>query len=179
MRNAISTSFANPFVSSTSSSPIEAPSTLRTPISLVRCAVVMEVNPNSPKQAITIANAAMLDFEDSMKPTWDNVLAGHANLRLAARGTLTFDKRSAEGELLAGPVDVLVPDQARDGVVAVPTRALLALAEGGQGVEIIGNDGTTRLVGVETGLFADGWVEIVSDTGDGVIVAGTSVVVPR
>ena len=86
---------------------------------------------------------------------------------------------SAEGELLAGPVDVLVPDQARDGVVAVPTRALLALAEGGQGVEIIGNDGTTRLVGVETGLFADGWVEIVSDTGDGVIVAGTSVVVPQ
>lgn len=46
------------------------------------------------------ADAAMLDFEDSMKPTWDNVLAGHANLRLAARGTLTFDKRSAEGELL-------------------------------------------------------------------------------
>lgn len=36
------------------------------------------------------ADAAMLDFEDSMKPSWDNVLRGLDNLIGAAEGTLAF-----------------------------------------------------------------------------------------
>jgi peptidoglycan hydrolase-like protein with peptidoglycan-binding domain len=47
----------------------------------------------------------------------------------------------------------------RANVLTVPVAALLALAEGGYGVQVV--DGTgTRIVTVETGLFADGKVEV-------------------
>lgn len=44
------------------------------------------------------ADAAMLDFEDSMKPSWANVLQGVENLIGAADGTLSFVKPGAGGE---------------------------------------------------------------------------------
>ena len=46
------------------------------------------------------ADAAMLDFEDSMKPSWGNVMQGVENVRAAAEGTLTFEKRDARGEVV-------------------------------------------------------------------------------
>ncbi|WP_433301704.1 peptidoglycan-binding protein [Actinoplanes sp. CA-030573] len=50
----------------------------------------------------------------------------------------------------------------RKDVLTVPVAALLALSEGGYGVQVV--DGTTtRIVAVETGLFADGKVEIRGD----------------
>jgi peptidoglycan hydrolase-like protein with peptidoglycan-binding domain len=61
----------------------------------------------------------------------------------------------------------------RPDVLAVPVPALLALAEGGYGVQVVEGD-TTRTVAVETGLFADGKVEI---TGNG-LQAGLKVAVP-
>jgi membrane fusion protein, multidrug efflux system len=60
----------------------------------------------------------------------------------------------------------------RPDVLTVPVRALVALAEGGYGVQVV-EGGTTRVVAVETGLFADGKVEI-KGTG---VRAGTTVVV--
>jgi peptidoglycan hydrolase-like protein with peptidoglycan-binding domain len=60
----------------------------------------------------------------------------------------------------------------RPDVLTVPVKALVALAEGGYGVQVVEN-GTTRVVAVETGLFADGKVEI-NGTG---VQAGTTVVV--
>jgi malate synthase len=45
----------------------------------------------------TRADAAMLDFEDSMKPSWDNVVAGIANVRGAARGDLEHLQRGPGG----------------------------------------------------------------------------------
>jgi peptidoglycan hydrolase-like protein with peptidoglycan-binding domain len=61
----------------------------------------------------------------------------------------------------------------RPNVLAVPVAALVALAEGGYGVQIV--DGTTtRFVAVGTGLFADGKVEI---TGPG-LRPGMKVAVP-
>jgi len=65
----------------------------------------------------------------------------------------------------------------RDDVLAVPVNALLALAEGGYAVEVVDSKkGAAKgtLVGVETGLFAGGLVEV---SGDG-IAEGTKVVVP-
>lgn len=47
----------------------------------------------------------------------------------------------------------------RPDVLTVPVGALLALSEGGYGVEVV-DARSTRLVPVETGLFADGRVEI-------------------
>ncbi len=38
------------------------------------------------------ANVFMADFEDSLAPTWTNVLEGQANLRDAVRGTITHEE---------------------------------------------------------------------------------------
>jgi peptidoglycan hydrolase-like protein with peptidoglycan-binding domain len=70
------------------------------------------------------------------------------------------------------PVDVLVTIVAAEDALAVPVEAVLALAEGGYAVEV--RDGaTTDLVGVDLGTFADGFVEIIGDVGE-----GAEVVVP-
>jgi len=61
----------------------------------------------------------------------------------------------------------------RPNVLTVPVTALVVLAEGGFGLQIFEN-GTIRAVAVETGLFADGKVE-VKGTG---LHAGMKVVVP-
>lgn len=76
-----------------------------------------------------------------------------------------------DGGLLEGPVIIRLIDEAAFGVTAVPVRALVALAEGGYAVEIRSN-GTDRLTGIEIGLFADGWVEVIGDLkpGDEVLV---------
>jgi peptidoglycan hydrolase-like protein with peptidoglycan-binding domain len=71
-------------------------------------------------------------------------------------------------------VDVIVRHEVAGEVLAVPARALLALAEGGWAVEVIGTDGTTGLVGVELGEVVDGMAEITGD-----VAAGDQVVVPE
>lgn len=73
------------------------------------------------------------------------------------------------------PVQVSLPVQAVHDVLAVPVTALLALAGGGYGVEVETGHGRDRLVGVTTGIFAAGRVQV---TGPG-IVAGTKVVVAQ
>jgi peptidoglycan hydrolase-like protein with peptidoglycan-binding domain len=77
----------------------------------------------------------------------------------------------APKEFIGGPVDVIVGVDERADVLSVPVTALLALAEGGYGLEVVGDDGTTELVAVDTGLFAGGRVEV---TGGG-ITEGTVV----
>jgi hypothetical protein len=53
----------------------------------------------------------------------------------------------------------------------VPVSALLALAEGGYGLEVVRDDGTTKIVRVDTGLFADGKVEVRgAGIGEGTVV---------
>jgi malate synthase len=52
----------------------------------------MVINMLSRTATGTRADAAMLDFEDSMKPSWPNVMQGMENLIGAAGGTLTFLK---------------------------------------------------------------------------------------
>jgi multidrug efflux system membrane fusion protein len=61
----------------------------------------------------------------------------------------------------------------REDVLTVPVAALLALREGGYGVEVV--EGTsTRIVAVDTGLFAGGRVEV---TGEG-LTEGMTVGMP-
>jgi membrane fusion protein, multidrug efflux system len=59
-------------------------------------------------------------------------------------------------------VDVTFTAAERGNVLTVPVAALLALAEGGYGVQVVEN-GATRIVRVETGLFSGGRVEISGD----------------
>jgi malate synthase len=58
----------------------------------------MVINMLSRTDAGDRADAAMLDFEDSMKPSWDNVVRGVANLREAVDGTLTFSRPGKAGQ---------------------------------------------------------------------------------
>ena len=57
------------------------------------------------------------------------------------------------------PVTVSIETRRAKDRLAVPVAALLALAEGGYAVEVVDDDGT-RLVAVDTGMYADGWVEV-------------------
>jgi peptidoglycan hydrolase-like protein with peptidoglycan-binding domain len=73
----------------------------------------------------------------------------------------------------AAPVTVEVVREARTDVLVVPVHALVALLEGGYAVEVVQADGSTALVGVETGLYDGGWVEV-----RGQLEPGQAVVVP-
>lgn len=85
--------------------------------------------------------------------------------------TLGFDKEvKTQGE---AAVSVGFTAGQRPNVLTVPVAALVALAEGGYGLQVV-DGSTTKFVAVETGLFADGRVEI---TGSG-LQAGAKVVMP-
>lgn len=90
--------------------------------------------------------------------------------------TVRIDDPTALGGLDVTPVAVTFAADERADVLAVPVRALLALAEGGYGLEVVDGSGT-RLVAVETGMFADGYVE-VTPPAEGDVEEGDSVVVP-
>ncbi|MEU6719969.1 peptidoglycan-binding protein [Nonomuraea sp. NPDC046802] len=72
----------------------------------------------------------------------------------------------------AAPVDVTIVSARRENVLTVPVGALVALAEGGYGVQVV-DGATTRYAAVETGMFADGQVEV------GGLQEGMTVAVPK
>ena len=76
-------------------------------------------------------------------------------------------------EWTGAAVTVSVTKKLASNVLAAPVTSLLAILGGGYAIEVIEN-GSSKLVPVSVGLYADGWVEI---KGDG-IKAGTEVVVP-
>jgi peptidoglycan hydrolase-like protein with peptidoglycan-binding domain len=88
--------------------------------------------------------------------------------------TIELIDETVGADLDQAPVDVLVVTDSRSQVLSVPVTALLALAEGGYAVEVEQPDGSVGLVGVEPGLYADGWVEVTTDG----LAAGDLVVVP-
>lgn len=90
---------------------------------------------------------------------------GEGGTTVPVRVELASQKAAAKFERT--PVDVRYVAQQRKNVLAVPVGALLALAEGGYGLELA--DG--RIVPVTTGLVAGGQVEV---RGPG-IAAGTNV----
>ena len=83
------------------------------------------------------------------------------------------------------PVKVFITTEVSQGVLYVPVNALIALAEGGYAVEIYNGDPQseafrgesgvdTTYVGVEIGVFTDGYVEIIGNISEGQLV-----IVPR
>jgi peptidoglycan hydrolase-like protein with peptidoglycan-binding domain len=70
--------------------------------------------------------------------------------------TVTIKDQKSVGRLESGPVTVEYVGREVRHVLTVPVAALVALAEGGHGLETA--DGT--FVAVKTGLFADGRVEV-------------------
>ncbi|MEO3873868.1 peptidoglycan-binding protein [Nonomuraea sp. B12E4] len=71
------------------------------------------------------------------------------------------DSKSARG-LDKAAVDVTFTASQRKDVLTVPVAALVALQEGGYGLEVI-EGGKSRYIVVETGLFAGGRVEVLGD----------------
>ncbi|MPZ95773.1 MAG: efflux RND transporter periplasmic adaptor subunit [Propionibacteriales bacterium] len=69
-------------------------------------------------------------------------------------------KKKANTSLLGSPVDVVVDVDERKDVLVVPINALLALSEGGFGLEVVAKEDSTSIIPVDTGLFADGKVEV-------------------
>ena len=86
--------------------------------------------------------------------------------------TIVLDDPAQAGTLDQAPVTVELTKSTAKNVTAAPVRALLALSEGGYALEV--KTGTaTKLVTVETGAFADGYVEVTGN-----VKAGDRVVVP-
>ena len=100
----------------------------------------------------------------------------------AGGGTASFTvtaapQATADGTVLApGPVTVEIPTEVAADALVVPSRALVAVLEGGQAVQLADS---TRLVPVEIGVFSDGWVQVTgSAVDDGTLKEGVNVVVP-
>lgn len=86
---------------------------------------------------------------------------------------VTVDDPAVLAGLDAASIRVAFTASQRENVLTVPVAALLALAEGGYGVEVV-RDGSTSIVAVETGMFAAGRVEV---SGEG-LTEGTTVGMP-
>ncbi len=82
------------------------------------------------------------------------------------------DPAAAEG-LDEAPVTIDVVGDSVTGVTAVPVTALIALAEGGYAVEVDTGAGY-QLVAVEPGFFADGLVQVTSES----LTVGDTVTLP-
>ncbi|MFJ8133981.1 peptidoglycan-binding protein [Streptomyces hydrogenans] len=69
--------------------------------------------------------------------------------------------RAASGEDAKAPASVKFVSEARKGVLAVPVEAVLALRgeNGGYGLQVVQGT-TTRTIPVETGMTADGQIEV-------------------
>lgn len=87
---------------------------------------------------------------------------------------VVFDDPAAVNAPDQSPVSVGLTGETRKGVLSVPVSALLALAGGGFGVQVV-EDGRVREVGVELGLFGNGRVEVTG----GALKEGMRVGVPK
>jgi hypothetical protein len=87
---------------------------------------------------------------------------------------VTLARGAKTGTFDEAPVNVSLAKETAKDVLTVPVDALLALAEGGYAVEVVNADGSTRLVRVEPGMYADSFVQISSSG----LKQGTKVVVP-
>ncbi|GAA3552275.1 peptidoglycan-binding protein [Nonomuraea rosea] len=116
----------------------------------------------SVKGKITEAATVIVPGEGQSEPeTRVEVLVSIGNAK-SAKG---LDKAS---------VDVTFTASQRKNVLTVPVAALVALKEGGFGLQII-EGGTSRYIGIETGLFSGGRVEV---SGDG-LIEGMTVGMPK
>ncbi|MDG4798236.1 peptidoglycan-binding protein [Micromonospora sp. WMMD1082] len=100
--------------------------------------------------------------------------AGESEAETKIEVTVTVSDQQALAEFDRASASVTFTVSERADVLTVPVAALLALAEGGYGLEVL-DGGSSRIVAVTTGLFADGRVEV---SGDGV-TEGSTVGMPR
>jgi len=105
--------------------------------------------------------------------TEDNGPSGSREVTRIKVTVAVADQKAFAG-LDQAALDVGFAARKRENVLTVPVAALLALAEGGYGVEVV-TGSTSRIVAVTTGLFAHGRVEVA---GDG-LTEGMTVGIPK
>ena len=147
------------------------------------------VSTTAPIDDDTFALGASIDveFPDGTIEPGTVVAVGNVAAAGGAPGdtpTVTIDIHveqipSSVDSFVSIPVTLRVVDDSVPDAYVVPVSALVALAEGGYALEVVsGQDATgsptTRLIGVETGLFADGFVVVTGPD----VAAGLEVVVP-
>jgi len=87
-----------------------------------------------------------------------------------ANTEIEIPEQDVLGSLEAASVDVEFVIGKRNDVLAVPITALVALADGGFGVELAEGK-TSRVIPVSVGLFARGYVEVAGEgVAEGVLV---------
>ena len=129
----------------------------------------------APGQAVTIDLPDGSAVPGHVRSIGRVATAGENGAAATVPVTIDIDAGATLPDLDAAPVTVHVVTESHPDVLAVPVNALVALLEGGYAVEVVDADGARRYVGVKTGVFEDGKVEVA---GDG-IAAGDLVVVPR
>jgi len=130
--------------------------------------------PGEDEVAGTVSSTAVV--EPAPEEGADGAAAGAIEPEPIVQVEVALNEKAPE-EFVGAPVEVIAAVDKRTVVLFVQVSALLALAEGGYGLEVVADDGTTSIVPVETGLFGQGKVEVNGATiteGTVVGVAGRS-----
>ncbi|MFC7532645.1 efflux RND transporter periplasmic adaptor subunit [Actinoplanes sp. GCM10030250] len=116
---------------------------------LARKGATVEITLPDGKEVTGTVSGAETSVEEAENPAEED--------KTVLTVTITFSK-APEG-LNDASVTASFAASRRENVLTVPVNALLALAEGGYGLQIV-DGATSRIVAVETGLFAGGRVEV-------------------
>jgi peptidoglycan hydrolase-like protein with peptidoglycan-binding domain len=127
--------------------------------------VTVPVNPNLPPVSVGEAVSVILPSQASIE----------GKITAVGPSQLTVTPSGATGPQVNVQVQVALAVQSARDVLAVPVSALLALAGGGYGLEVVAPSGAHHLVGVTAGLFASGQVQVSGPD----ITAGTKVAVAQ
>jgi hypothetical protein len=136
--------------------------------------IVLPDGSNTPGKASSIV-AVPSQAGQSGQSSGSGGSSGSSSSSTPVELIVTPDSPAATGISAGVPVQVSLTVQSVRNVLAVPVPALLALAGGGYGLEVVTHSGVHQLVGVHTGVFAGGRVQI---TGAG-IQPGLRVVVAQ
>ena len=153
-------------------------------VSTDRPIVTVPVSPDMPAVHLGQRVSVLLPSQQAI-PGWVSAIGppppapasagGAAAQAPSSQLTVSLARRPAAGTGSGTPVQVSLATQEIRNVLAAPVAALLALAGGGYGLEIVLPSGAHRLVGVRTGMFAGGMVQI---SGAG-LAPGTKVLVAQ
>lgn len=145
---------------------------------------IVEVNLNLSDQQLAVLDAAVVVRLPQGKETTGKIVSVGTPTEIdGATGekqtvipvVVALDDPAAASALQEAAVTVDIPSERREDVLSVPVGALLAITPDQFGIEVVDDDGTTRQVPVETGLFAGGRVEISGPD----VEEGLRVVVPE
>ena len=169
---------STPFQATTPTRIVSVPLTPSLPSVVVgeRVTIVLADNSTTGGTVTAVGLAPANAGSGSGGSSTDRTASGGSDQpQASALATVTPDQPGATGSGSGVPVQVSLTVQSARNVLVAPIAALLALAGGGYGVEVVGPSGVHHLVGVTTGVFSGSQVQI-DGTG---IEAGTKVVVAQ